>query len=179
MIAPLTLHRLSYGLLFILLAGLVVFTRLLPLGGTAGGLPPPDLILGLGFAWVLRRPDYVPVLLFATILLLADMLFQRPPGVRTAFAVVGLEVLRARVGLLRAQPFAVEWATVAVVLAAMMLAERVALAVFFVPQIGFGAAVLELLVNMLFYPVVVLVSAWAFRVRRLQPGEHAAEARLT
>lgn len=178
MIAPLTLHRLGYGALFVLLAALVVFTRLLPLGGATGGLPPPDLILGLGFAWVLRRPDYLPVLLFAAILFLTDLLFQRPPGVRSAVAVIGLEVLRARVGLLRAQPFAVEWATVAVVLVGMMLAERLVLMVFFVPQMSLGASVLELIANALFYPVIVVVSAWAFRVRRLSPGEHAAEVRL-
>jgi len=178
MIDPATLHRWAYAGLFVLLAALVVFMRLLPLGD-GGAMPPPDLILGLAFAWVLRRPDYVPVLLFAAILFLTDLLFQRPPGVRAALAVIGLEYLRARAGLLREQSFALEWATVAAVLAAMMLAERLLLGLFAVPQVSFGLAVLEFLSNAFFYPLIVVLSAWAFRVRRLQPGELAAEARLT
>lgn len=178
MIDPLTLRRIGYVVLFLVLSGVVVFIRLLPLGGMGGGLMPPDLIVCLGFAWVLRRPDFVPVLLFAAALLLTDLMFLRPPGVWTAFAVVGLEFLRARAGLLRDQSFLVEWATVAAVLAAMMLAERVLLSVFLVGQAGFGLSVMAFLANALAYPLVVAVSVWVLRVRRLPPGEIVAEARL-
>jgi rod shape-determining protein MreD len=178
MIDPLTLRRIGFGLLFVILSGVVVFIRLLPLGNMDGGLMPPDLIVCLGFAWVLRRPDFVPVLLFAAVLLLTDLLFLRPPGVWTAVSVIGLEVLRSRVGLLRDQPFLVEWATVAAVLVVMMLAERTLLSVFFVDQAGFGLSVMSFLSNVLAYPLVVAVSVWAFRVRRLLPGELAVEARL-
>lgn len=178
MIDPLTLRRIGFVTLFLVLSGVVVFLRLLPLGGMAGGLIPPDLIVCFGFAWVLRRPDFVPVVLFAAVLLLTDLMFLRPPGVWTAIAVIGLEVLRARAGLLRDQSFMVEWATVTGVLAAMMLAERVLLAVFLVGQAGFGLSMMGFLANALAYPVVVAVSVWVFRVRRLQPGEIAAEARL-
>lgn len=178
MIDPATLHRWAYALLFALLASIVVFMRLLPLGNAPGTFPPPDLILGLAFAWVVRRPDFVPVLLFAAVLFLSDLLFQRPPGIRTALAVIGLEVLRGRGGLMREQSFAMEWATVAMVFVGMMLGERLLLALFMVPRVSFGLAMLEFLANALFYPLIVGLSAWAFRVRRLQPGELAAEARL-
>jgi len=178
MIDPVTLHRWVLAGLFTGLATLIVFARMLPLDLTPGGMPPPDAIVLLGFAWVVRRPDFVPVLLFAAILLATDLLFLRPPGVATAFAVIGLEVLRARSGFLRAQPFAMEWANVAVVLVLMLLAERVLLGVFFVEQVSLGLSVYGLLVNLVFYPVVVGLSVWAFGVRRLAPGEHAAEARL-
>ena len=179
MIDPGTLHRIGYVLLFVGLAGLIIFIRLLPLDANGGSMPPPDLILALGFAWVLRRPDYLPVLLFAAIMLVTDMLFLRPPGVWAGMAVIGLEFLRARAGLMREQPFAAEWATVVAVMVAMMLAERIVLAVFFVEQVSFGLSVLGLLANILAYPVVVGVSIWGLRVRRLAPGEHAAEVRLT
>lgn len=178
MIDPLTLRRIGFALLFVILSGVVIFVRLLPLGSVNGGLIPPDVIVCLGFAWVIRRPDFVPVLLFAAVLLLTDLLFLRPPGVWTALAVIGLEVLRSRVGLLRDQPFPVEWATVAAVLLVMMLAEWLLLSVFFVGQGGFGLSVLSFLANVLAYPVVAAVSVWALRVRRLLPGELAVEARL-
>lgn len=178
MIDPVTLHRLGFALLFLGLSALTIFIRMLPMGSTTGAWPPPDLIVLLGFAWVLRRPDFVPVLLFAALLLVSELLFLSPPGPATALAVIGLEFLRGRAGLMREQPFPVEWATVAALLTVLFVAERAILAVFFVAQAPFGLAFMGLLVNIAAYPVVVGVSIWAFRVRRLAPGEHAAEARL-
>jgi rod shape-determining protein MreD len=178
MIDPVTLHRLGFAALFLLLSAFAIFFRMLPVGPISGAWPPPDMIVLLGFAWVLRRPDFVPVLLFAALMLTSELLFLSPPGPATALAVVGLEALRARAGLMREQTFPLEWATVAAVLVLMMLAERALMAVFFVRQAPFGLTLLELVVNIAAYPVVVGVSAWAFRVRRLAPGEHAAEARL-
>lgn len=178
MIDPATLHRLGFASLFLVLGATVIFFRMLPLGSMTGGWPPPDAIVLLGFAWVLRRPDFVPALLFAALLLISDFLFLSPPGPAAALAVIGLEFLRARAGLMREQTFPFEWATVAAVLVLMFLGERAILAVFFVPQAPFGLSLLGLMVNILAYPVVVAISAIAFRVRRLAPGEHAAEARL-
>ncbi len=178
MIDPVTLQRLGFAALFAALATLIVFMRMLPLDTGFAGMPPPDIIVLLGFAWVLRRPDYVPVVLFAAILFVTDLLFLRPPGVTTALAVIGLEALRSRAGLLRDQPFALEWATVGAVLVFMLLAERILLAVFFVGQVSFGLSAYNLLVNVAFYPVVVAISVWGFHVRRLAPGTHAAEARM-
>ncbi len=173
-----TFHRWMISLLYVAIAGIVVFVRLLPLGTGSGGLPPPDLMLLLGFAWVLRRPDFVPVWLFAAVLLVTDLLFLRPPGVGVGFAVIGLEFLRSRAILLREQTFTLEWATIGVVLVAMLLGERLLLALFVVDQVNFGLAMLSLLVNLAFYPLVVGLSVFVFRVRRLNPGEHAAEVRL-
>lgn len=178
MIAPVTLHRWGFAVLFAVLSALIIFARMLPLDGTPEGMPPPDLIGLIGFAWVLRRPDFVPVLLFASVLLVTDLLFLRAPGVWTALSVIGLEFLRARAPLLRDQPLAVEWVTVAGVLAAMMVGERLVLSLFLVQQVSLGLSIMGLLANIAFYPVVVAISLWAFRVRRLHPGEHAAEARL-
>ena len=42
----------------------------------------------------------------------------------------------------------------------------------------FGLMAIGLIVNIAVYPLVAAVSYWGFRVRRLLPGEHAAEARL-
>lgn len=178
MIDPVTLHRLGFAVLFLLISTLVVFVRMLPFGSMTGAMPPPDLIVLFGFAWVLMRPDFVPVVLFAALLLVTDLLFLNPPGLATAFAVIGLESLRVRAGQMREQSFLVEWVTVSGVLLLMMLAEQAVQIVFFVERVSFGLTLLELISNILAYPLVVGVSVLLFRVRRLAPGEHAAEARL-
>ncbi|HCQ66093.1 MAG TPA: rod shape-determining protein MreD [Rhodobacteraceae bacterium] len=178
MISPATLHRWAYALLFAAIAALVVFLRILPTGGSAGGWPPPDFIVLAGFAWVVQRPDFVPVLLFAALLVVTELLFLRPPGVASGLAVIGLEAIRARAGLLRERGFLSEWITVGVILALMLLAERILLAVFFVDQPGFALVALGYFVNILAYPAVAALSVWGLRVRRLAPGEHASEVRL-
>ncbi|OIP82036.1 MAG: hypothetical protein AUK37_09785 [Rhodobacterales bacterium CG2_30_65_12] len=178
MIDPATLHRFGFAMLLLVLGAFSIFFRMLPVGPMTGGWPPPDLIVLLGFAWVLRRPDFVPVLLFGVLMLVSEFMFFRPPGPGAALAVIGLEALRGRAGLLGEQTFPVEWATVAAVLVLMFVAERTLLAVFFVERAPFGLSLIGLVVNIAVYPLVAAVSVWAFRVRRLAPGEHAAEARL-
>ena len=178
MISPATLHRWAYALLFAALAALVVFLRILPTGSSPGGWPPPDLIVLAGLAWVAQRPDFVPVLLFAALLLVTDLLFLRPPGVASGLAVIGLEAMRARAGLLRERGFLAEWMTVGIILALMLAAERVLLAVFFVDQPAFALGAIGYIVNVLAYPFVAALSVWGLRVRRLAPGEHASEVRL-
>ena len=178
MISPATLHRWAYALLFAAIAALVVFLRILPTGGSAGVWPAPDFIVLAGFAWVAQRPDFVPVLLFAALLVVTELLFLRPPGVASGLAVIGLEAIRARAGLLRERGFLTEWITVGVILALMLVAERILLAVFFVDQPGFGLVALGYFVNILAYPAVAALSVWGLRVRRLAPGEHASEVRL-
>ena len=67
MISPATLQRGLYALLFAALAALHIFARVLPIEGTFGDMPPPELIVLAGFAWVAQRPDYVPVAMFAAL----------------------------------------------------------------------------------------------------------------
>lgn len=177
MIDPYLLRRLLYFMLFLGLSALILFTRMLPLHGGSGGFPPPDLILCFALAWTVRRPDYMPVLGVAGILLVADMLTLAPPGVAPFLAILGIEALRARRGLLADQGFAVEWLSVAAILTFMMIGERLLLGVFFVPQVGFGMSVLSLLVTILFYPVAVLISTLGFRIEWLKPGAIDPEAR--
>ncbi len=173
---PVRLRRLGYIALFVALSLGIVFVRMLPLDYKPAGMPPPDLILLLGFAWVLRRPDYVPVLLFAAILLLLDFLFLRPPGVEAALGVAGLEFLRGRMQLLREQTFLIEWITVAVLLILTFLTERLLLGVTFVAQVPVEEAFVLLIVNVFSYPAVVLSSALGFGVVRVMPGDRPSEA---
>lgn len=167
----LDLRRQLWRLTFVALVVLIAFVRLLPFPGGQGGLPGPDLMVALAAAWVLRRPDYVPVGLIALVMLAADFLFLRPPGLWAAVVVLGTEVLRQREAGWRDLPFLVEWALVSVVLAAMWLANAAVLALFLVDQPPLGLTLLQLILTMLAYPVAVAVTAFVFGLRRAAPGE--------
>ncbi len=120
------------------MAILLLFIRLLPLNSIAGHLPGPDLLLCLIFAWTVRRPEYLPVLMIAVVVLVEDMLLMRPPGLWTALVILGSEFIRSRVALTRELSFGVEWLLVAGLMLAMFLTYRTALLMVFVPQPSFG-----------------------------------------
>jgi rod shape-determining protein MreD len=171
MVDPLTLRRLLYRFTLSVLALLIVFFHLLPLRLGSGHLPGPDVFVAVSFAWVLRRPDYVPVLLAGGIMMILDMLFMRPPGLWAALFVIGLQVLRNRQGMARELPFALELARVGGVLLAMTLANQLVLALLMVDRLPFGMSLLQMLATLAAYPVVVLGSVALLRVRKITPGE--------
>lgn len=163
-------RRAFYVSLYLGLGAAVLFLRLLPLGpGT--GLPGPDLFLALTCAWVLRRPDYVPVLAIAAAFLVEDLLLGRPPGLWALVVVLGTEFLRARRTVMRDVGFLLEWALVTGVLVAMLLAGRLLTAILMVPQPSLGLSLVQLLATILTFPVVVALSHWAFGVRKPATGE--------
>lgn len=178
MIDAYLLRRILYALGFLLISAIVLFTRMLPLDMGPGGFAPPDLILCFAFAWSVRRPDYLPVLLVAAVLVIADMLTLSAPFIAPFLAIIAIEALRARRVQLADQGFGVEWATVAVVVVLMMLAERLILGVFLVPQPAFGLSLLEAVVTVVFYPIVVLISSLGLRVEWLKPGSIDPEAHV-
>ena len=86
------LHR----VLFVALALVFLFFRLLPMGTTpaescapdAGWcramdwlahMPGPDLLLCIIFAWTMRRPDYLPTLLIAAAVLMMQVVIDTNP----------------------------------------------------------------------------------------------------
>lgn len=165
------LRRNLWRLAFVGLAALIAFGRLLPFTGGQGSLPGPDLLLALAAAWVLRRPDYAPVALIAAVMLVADFLFMRPPGLWAAVVVLGTEVLRTREAGWRDLPFLVEWALVSMVFTAMWVANAAILAIFLVEQPPLGLTLLQLILTMLAYPVAVALTVFVFGLRRAAPGE--------
>jgi rod shape-determining protein MreD len=177
MAEPLPTGVWSYRLLFVALAALLLFLRLLPLGSVAGRWPGPDLLLCLTLAWVMRRPDYVPALLIAAVVLLEDMLLLRPPGLWAAMVVLAAEFLRARAALTRELTFAVEWLLVAGVMVAATLGYRLVMALVMLPQVSLGQALVQALATILCYPVMVVASRLAFGVRKPATGETDAYGR--
>lgn len=160
-----------YRALFLGLAILILFVRLLPLGTEPGALPGPDLVLCLILAWIVRRPDYLPMLLILVVLLIEDLILLRPPGLWTAIVVLATEFLRGRTILTRELSFAIEWAVVSGLMIGMHLVYRLVLAIALVPQSPFGFSAIEILWSILCYPLVVAASRLVIDLRKPATGE--------
>ena len=160
-----------YRGLFLAVALGLLFLRLLPLGSLAGDWPGPDLLLCLIFAWATRRPDFLPVWLLAGVVLLEDIMLMRPPGLWTALVIVAVEFVRNRVALTRELAFLAEWAMIAGLMVACLLSYRLVFTLSFLPQPGFGFALMQTLWSILCYPLVVGASRIAFDVRKPSTGE--------
>jgi len=191
MVDPALSKKWFYWLLFIALSCLIFLLQLIPLQTMSSdcyspdfisgnwalsnlitcNLTMPDLLICLCFAWVLRRPDYMPVLLIAAVMLVADMLFLRPPGLMTALVVIGSEFLRARVNVMRELPFMLEWALVTGVMVALLLGYRLTLIIVMQPRPSLWLSLTLLLTTTAAYPLVVAFSRYVLGVRKIAPGE--------
>ncbi len=157
--------------LFLLLTLGIVFLSLVPLNTVPRNIAPPDLLLALTFAWVARRPDFLPVWLIALLFFLTDFLFHRPPGLWAALVVLGTEFLRNRIHNLRNMTFVAEWAMVGTVLLAIMVGNRLVLALTATPQVPLSLTLIQIGATILIYPLAVLASNALFGVRKTAPGE--------
>lgn len=161
----------TYRLVFIALAAAIGFAQLLPLHPGSGRIPGPDVLMALAFAWVVMRPDYVPLALLVVVFFLADILFMRPLGLWTALVVLGSEFLRSRSFMLRDMPFLYEWFLVSGVVVAVFLGNTLMLAIFAVDQPSLGLTLIGLVATILAYPLVVILGGRGVGVKKIVPGE--------
>ncbi|WP_298850492.1 rod shape-determining protein MreD [uncultured Ruegeria sp.] len=167
-------HNWAMRSLFVVLAIVVLFLHMLPLDAQPDRWPFPDVLIALTFAWVLRRPDYVPTLLVAFVMLMADLLLQRPPGLLAALVVFGSAYLRSAAPGMRDAGFAGEWMSVSVVISAIFLMNRVILSLLSVQQAALLPVVIQLVLTLAFYPVIVVLSQSVFGVRRMSAADAGA-----
>lgn len=158
-------------LAFVGLCIFLIFLHLLPLDTTPRRWAGPDLIVALVFVWSLRRPDYVPVLSVALVMLLSDLMLQRPPALLALLVVLGAEHLKKRSRGLREASFVSEWTSVAIVLIAITLINRVVLTILVVQQAPLGLSIMQMFMTILFYPIVVAFSQIIMGVRKVAPGD--------
>lgn len=162
---------------FVIIAIGLLFLRILNLGSLAGDWPGPDLMLCLMLAWVTQRPDHLPTALIALVVLAEDMILMRPPGLWAAIVVLATEFLRGRSALTRELGFMAEWLLIAGVMVGMLLAYRLAFAVAFMTQPGFGFAFAQTVGSILMYPVIVWLLRVVIRLRKPSAGEVDAKGR--
>lgn len=157
---------------FLALALLIMFFHLLPLDTQPRRWAPPDLLIGFTMAWLLRRPDYVPVLSIAAVTLMADLMFQRPPGLMALLMVLGTEYLKNRTSGLREASFIGEWVAVTFVLVGITVLNQVILGLLVVqPTPPLGLSLIQMVLTIATYPLVVVVTQSLMGVRKLGPGD--------
>lgn len=174
MVDPVAARLWSYRAMFVALILLLAFLRILPLDTVPGGWPGPDLILALTFAWILRRPAYVPAPLIVAVFLFCDLLFQRPPGLWTLLVLLGTEFLRARQAFSREIPLLLEWAMVSIVLAVMIVADQLILSLFLLTAPAVGLQGIQVLFTIAIYPFVVAFTSMVLGIRKASPEEVSA-----
>lgn len=183
----------AHRVLFVVLALVFLFFRLLPLGevaeacgapgascglwGWLGQMPGPDLLLCIILAWMMRRPDYLPVGLIAVVVLAEDLILLRPPGLWTALVVLVSEIIRSRVALTRELNFGVEWLLVSAMMVGMLILYRMAFGLVLLPQPPFGFAFVQVIWSILCYPVVVFLSRVVLDLYKPAMGEVDAYGR--
>ncbi len=163
---------------FLGVAFLIIVADLVPLDMRPDAWAAPDLLLLAALAWVVRKPNYAPVLVIAAVFLLADLLFLRPPGLWAALVVILSETIRRQNREFRDMPLLVEWGTIAAGIVAITLINRLVLAIVVSPQAPLGLTLIEMIATILAYPVVVLVAHFIFGVSRVAPGEVGSKGQL-
>ncbi|WP_375689360.1 rod shape-determining protein MreD [Pseudooceanicola sp. LIPI14-2-Ac024] len=155
---------------FVLLGLAVILFSLMPLETTPRRWTGPDLLLVLACVWTLRRPDYAPALAIGLLMLLADLMFQRPPGLMAALVVLACEWLKGQARTMRDLPFLAEWAAAAGAMTAVIIGYRVILAIFLAPLPPLTLSLIQLVASILAYPLVVLFCIAFFGLKKRAPG---------
>lgn len=163
----------SMRAVYLFLCCAIIFLQLVPLETMPRAWAAPDLLIALSFAWALRRPDFVPALSVAAVMLLADFMLHRPPGLMAAAVVLAVQFLKPRSLPLRDEGFASEMLAVAATLLAVVIGQRIVMVVLLVPTPPLGLVAFQTAMTLLIYPLVVLVSNLVFGVRALAPGDEA------
>lgn len=157
--------------MYLALGVVLVLINLIPLDTRPRNWAGPDLLVAMTFAWTLRRPEFVPAYCVALVVLLADLLFLRPPGLWTALVVMAVQTLRSRARILRDQSFVTEWLAISGLFVAISLGNRLVLAVLMVPQAPLGLSIIHVVMTLICYPLVVMISQFVFGVRKSAPGD--------
>lgn len=157
--------------LWVAIAALSILARLLPLSGTPGDWPGPDMLAALTLAWVVRRPAHLPFVAIALVFLIEDLFLLRPPGLGALVMLAATEFLRRRASVVRELNLFLEWGMVAAVQAAMFVVYHVALVIVMAPRPPMDLSLIELVFTILCYPLAVAILQGVFRVRKPATGE--------
>ncbi len=166
MIDPAASQRWMYRGLFVLVALTILFAKLLPLSTAPTSLPGPDLLMCFLFAWIQRRPEYVPLGLMVAVLLLADFLLMRPPGLLATLTFLGALFLANRRAGANEVPFPVEWLLVTATILAICLTGWVISKALVIEYPTLRGILVQAVMSILAYPLIVGFSRSVMNVRR-------------
>lgn len=161
------------SLTYLLVGIALIFVGLVPAGASAGGLVMPDLIYCLTMGWVMRRPGTVPVYLIVLLSLLADFLLSRPIGLWTLFILLASEYFRGRETGKGLQMRLIEWGSVALAFAIMLLGYKLVSAISFAPVPDIRQFALHFGLTVLAYPLCVAFMYWILNIRAPLPADRS------
>ena len=157
-------HIVRLRLIYCCVAFIIIAVQLVPTRGYTAFGTAPDLLLCMTIAWTIRRPEVMSPIWVAIVLVLADFLLQRPPGL-WALIVLGVNVVLARqVADLHKPLFMSEWLLATGAIIAVVVVYQIALLVTFLPTRAFLPYMLQTLLTILVYPLVTMVSHRLFGV---------------
>lgn len=151
------LEKIRYWMMFTALSLLILMIQILPVRYQSGWFTGPDLLLVFTYAWALRRPGRLPVILVGSILLIADLLLQRPPGLWAFVVVLGSQILGRISRDWRDAPYWHQWILVSVMIAATALIYRTFLFVTLLPLPPLHLVIIQTITSILIYPAVVFI----------------------
>lgn len=158
--------------LYPVLALVLLFIALLPVNLAPERFAGPDLLTALTLAWGSRRPDHLPAVSIAGVMLLADFLLQRPPGLWALLVLIGAEWMKSQDRRLRDSTFVDEIVTLAIVLFTITLANRAVLIVLLIPPGALSLVAMQYVLTLLAYPILAGFLYIVLRVRRGAPADY-------
>lgn len=159
-----------YRVYFVAIGFVLILWSIIPFDMSAGALPYPDFFYCLTMAYVVRRPEYVPIWTIFLVFFMRDILTQAPLGLFTLLVVMGSEVVRANIQAFREYIFGLEWLWVATIFAVITVVQQVMLALTLSDAPRFVEQLLLILLTVLAYPVIVGVMKFGFGIIRPRPG---------
>ena len=160
-----------YRIGFVFLGLALIVLRLLPLQTIPQTWAGPDVMLCLVLAWSVRRPDYVPTVLIAAVILLEDFLLQRPPGLHAALIVGASFWLKTKVHTAEEQTMTGEIVQITIAVLGVLLATRLVLTFTLLPLPSLSIHFAQALSSIIFYPIMSLSSAFVLNVRPIKQSE--------
>lgn len=163
-----TTRGMIYPLIFIFISLLLIFFRMLPLDLIVRSWTAPNFLICFMLAWSMRKPEAIPSFLIAAIFLLQDFLFQRPPGLYAALALLVCEWSKRQALLAEEFPFLIEWLTATIALVALFVGYRLILSLSLSALAPFRLSLFELIITIVSFPIIVGICRYALRLKSPQ-----------
>lgn len=156
---------------YALICFVLILLHLVPLNQSPERFPPPDLLLALTTALIVRRALFAPYWMVGLVFLFADIVMSKPLGLWSLIVVAGMEIVRANRLSFREMFFLTEWAILSVVFAVMFFSQQVLLTMTFTPTLPVKGLLWQLLFTILVYPLAVFFVSNIMRIYKPSPGE--------
>ena len=159
-------RRVGVMALYVALCMFFLMLQVLPESFGPEAVPGPDLVLAVTLCWVIRRPDLLPSILIGAMLLFADMILNRPPGLFALITLCAAVYLQTRSHDLRQAFFLTEFLYSTLMIVAVALVYLVMRQVLLLPGQSVLTTFAQTAFTILIYPIVGFVSAQLFGITR-------------